>query len=112
MAALNSCFTFLEFTTELESDYPDGYMPTLDMKARIQEDYKMTFQFYEKPTTSKYCVMEKSAMGDQEINRRLLNTSEAEQQKTRDEIINSFDDRMKVSGYNEDSRRRILRRSV
>ena len=29
--AMNSIFSFLEFTTELEEDYPEGYMPRLDM---------------------------------------------------------------------------------
>ena len=119
MLALNSAFSFLTFTTELQSDYIDGYMPTLDLKAKLA-DNKLNFQFFEKPTTSRYCVMEKSAMGDQskisiltqEVNRRLANTSEDQPQHVRDRILNDFVDKMEYSGYNTDTRRLVVRRGI
>ena len=120
LEVLNSIFSFLKFTTELQEDYDDRYMPTLDFKARLKEDKKVTHQFFEKPTTSKYCVMAQSAMGDQakidiltqEVNRRLLNTSEDEDQEVRDGILNTFEEKLATSGYKEDVRRQIMKRGV
>ena len=102
--ALNSVFSFLQFTTELQSEYKDNYMPTLDLKCRLTSENKVVFQFYEKETTSRYCVMAKSAMGDQskiailtqEVNRRLLNTSEQEPQEKRDNILSTFQEKMQT----------------
>ena len=95
-------------------------MPTLDLKAKLKADSKITFQFYKKPTTSRYCVIEKSAMGDQskiailtqEVNRRLTNTSEDQPQNVRDRILKDFADKMAFSGYNDETRRQVMRRGV
>ena len=120
MKVLNSIFSFLEFTTEMQTEYQDGYMPTLDLKARLDSQNKISFQFFEKPTTSRYCVMQGSAMGEQskvsiltqEVNRRLLNTSETEPQTVRDNILNEFANKMEVSGYSQEQRRHIMRRGI
>ena len=120
LEVINSCFNFLSFTAELQTDYSDNYMPTLDLKAKLTGENKMTYQFFEKPTTSKYCVMREAAMGEQskiailsqEVNRRLLNTCEEEPQEVRDQVLNNFNAKLTVSGYDEDQVKQIMRRGV
>ena len=54
----------------------------------------------------------KIAILTQEVNRRLTNTSEDQPQNVRDRILNDFADKMAVSGYNDETRRQVMRRGV
>ena len=86
---MNSVYTFINFTTEVEEDYEDQYMPTLYLKIRMMEDTKqITYRFFEKEMANPQCINRHSAMSyqsrqsvlSQEILRRMLNTSEEESQ--------------------------------
>ena len=52
---------FLKFTTETEEEFKDGWLPTLDLGLQVRGN-KVWHRFYEKPTTSKVTVQERSAM--------------------------------------------------
>ena len=50
--SMNEIFLFLNFTIELEEDFEDGYLPTLDTKHRVRVNGIITYIFYEKPTAA------------------------------------------------------------
>ena len=39
---------FLEFTTEIGSEYPEGWLPTLDTALKVTPQNKVMYRFYEK----------------------------------------------------------------
>ena len=55
---------YLEFTTETEDDFQDGWLPTLDTAMRISEDNRVLFRFWEKPTNSGRTVNKRTAFGE------------------------------------------------
>ena len=45
----NCALDFIDFTTEVEDEYEDKYMPTLDMKVRLdQKSGLVTYRYYQK----------------------------------------------------------------
>ena len=42
---MNEIFLFLNFTIELEEDFEDGYLPTLDTKLRVSVNGIVTYIF-------------------------------------------------------------------
>ena len=45
---MNSIFSYLNFTTELQTDYPEDYMPTLDISIKMRGDATVSYRFFEK----------------------------------------------------------------
>ena len=41
--SMNEIFLFLNFTIELEEDFEDGYLPTLDTKLRVRVNGIVTY---------------------------------------------------------------------
>ena len=64
LKVMNSVFPFLKFTLETEEDFQEagGYIPTLDMEYRMEEDGSLNHRFFEKPMNTKFCVHSESAM--------------------------------------------------
>ena len=95
---MQSVYSFLEFTTEVEEEYPGGYIPTLDFQMKMNKRGHITYKFFKKEMSNKYCVMAKAALSDdtklavlsQEVVRRMLTTSEDDSQEVRDNILNDF----------------------
>ena len=83
-SVFNSVLQEFEFTTELETDFDTGFIPTLDTQLRVMEDGSICYIFFEKPVSSKLIIMERSALSDtlkqsslaQEVIRRMSNTLE------------------------------------
>ena len=42
--AMNSIFGFLTFTTEVQSDFPDEYIPTLDLSMRMTKEGRIIYK--------------------------------------------------------------------
>ena len=63
---MNGIFSFLKFTAESGSDFPeeDFYLPSLDTKLKLMEDNKINYRFYEKKMGSQYCVQKTAAMAE------------------------------------------------
>ena len=51
----------LNFTTEVEEG-DDQWLPTLDVKIRIEESNRISYQHYEKPTTTNTMVQKRSSL--------------------------------------------------
>ena len=131
---MNSIFKEIQFTTEIEEDYKDNRIPTLDFtmwnekgeeregetperrKERQKQKGKILYSFYEKEMGTQFCILETSAMSynskrsslAQEVVRRMLNTSEMVSQEERDTIVEKFILKLKRSGYSESQRKEIV----
>ena len=46
-----------QYTTECEDNYASGFIPTLDMKMRMDADSSISHVFFEKDMASKYRMM-------------------------------------------------------
>ena len=74
------------------------------------------YEFYSKEVSSKYCILEKSALDysqkisilSNELVRRLFNTKETISQLRKDEIVDDFSWKLLRSGYSISSARQIL----
>ena len=86
---------FLEFTSEIESDFDSGYLPTLDMQTRVLDNGSVTYKFFSKPSSNNLFIENGSAMPRniifgslrQEIIRSLQNTSNDINQEIKNELI-------------------------
>ena len=107
---------YLEFTTESEKDYQDGWLPTLDFAMKISETNQVLFRFWEKPTNSKKTLDRRSSMGEnqmrqiltQEMVRRLNNTREDLPKEDFKTIIDKYTQKLINSGHGEDQVRSIV----
>ena len=103
----------MKFTAECEEDYADGKIPTLDTciwvektQKKDQTQTRRRYQYWGKPMTGDKVLMEKRAISwnakraamESEVMRRLLNTDEKTEQKTEDDIVNKFDQKLINSG--------------
>ena len=131
---MNSVFKNITFTTETEEDFADGRLPTLDFSLFIERGEakpgdeqekiewrkknkgKLLYSFFEKTMTSKYCIMERSALSEnmktaslsQEVIRRMLNMSEEIPQEERNEVLEKFISKMETSGYSQEKIKNIV----
>ena len=47
--SLNAVWEFLNFTTEVEGDFNDGVLPTLDFATRVDNTGYIYYKFFSKP---------------------------------------------------------------
>ena len=55
----------LRFTTEICSDFRDGWMPTLDCKLRVRSDGIIIHSYYEKTMINPKCLLKSAAISEQ-----------------------------------------------
>ena len=80
MQGLTDC---LSFTVETEEDFHDGWLPTLDLKLKVDEANQVIYSFFEKPTGSDKCLQADTGLNQNclirslsyEVMRRLANMS-------------------------------------
>ena len=97
----------LEFTVETPEDYPDNWLPTLDISMHMNSENQLQYRFFEKPTASKLCLQADTALSQnclvqslvQDIIRRMLNCSSHTDIETRCQIIDKFAQKMLNSGH-------------
>ena len=124
--AMNSVFWNIQFTSEITEDFNNGRLPTLDFELWVNEKEnettgeddrgKIYYSFYEKEVSSRFCLMEKSAMAEnsknstlsQEVIRRMLNTSELLPQGERNQVLEKFISKLEISGYNRAQIKNII----
>ena len=120
----------LKFTTDYPSLHDDKMIPMLDFKlGKIREDDSenpgcqreaLSYQFYEKPMSNMKVMDKDSAMPHkikvatmtQEIVRRLCNTSQELDDKTKQDILSIFMRKLQLSGYSQRLRADILEAGV
>ena len=116
LEAMNTLGTDLQFTTKVASDFKDKTLPTLDFQLWTQEELNPTtnkmytsikYKFYEKGMGTKTTMLETSASSWQtkisvltnEVTRRLITTREDLPEETKMEIMETYAEKLKKSGY-------------
>ena len=118
---MNAMDKDLQFTMELETDFSDLRIHTLDTTLWIHQPDdsqppRLLYDFYMKPLASKYVELEESARAwtakcatlAQEVIRRLLHTSGHLGQSAAISNINQFSTRLLKSGYSRQQSRLII----
>ena len=80
---MNEIEDYLQCTTEIDEDYSDGWLPTLDTSFKVGKDNLVIFKYFEKETSSRQTVQQQSVMSENtriqvlsnDNIRRLLNSS-------------------------------------
>ena len=106
---MNSIYDNIQFEMETPEDYDENKLPTLDLKCWMLGK-KIMYEFYEKPMTSKFVIMKKSALSEntkvaslsQDLIRRLKNTSERLKSNDRVRVVDNFTAKLAASGYKND----------
>ena len=107
----------LKFTTEVASDFPDQWLPTLDFKTEMGEDGTINHTYFQKEMKTPFVVMQRSAMGTKqkysilanELTRRMSNINRegtSHEEKTR--VVEEFTKEMKNSGWSREETREIV----
>ena len=117
MQGLTEC---LSFTVETEEDFHDGWLPTLDLKLKVDDANQVMYSFFEKPTGSDKCLQAETALNHNrlirslanEVMRRLANMSKHIHQKEKISVLDTFSQKMINSGHSLAVRRRIIASGV
>ena len=99
---------------------PQHNPPTLETGTKVVKVQQLSYTFYSKPLASKYVILEPSAASyqskkaslAQECVRRLLNTSEDRDSEERDQIVNKFQEKLRISGYSYDQQKEIIEAGI
>ena len=103
----DSIFSFLRFTTENETDFTTGYLPTIDVETKVLNNGIIDYRFFIKPMKNNMVIQKGTALSRntvfsslrQEILRRMLNTCEFTEWNCRLRIIEDMVQLMKNSGH-------------
>ena len=112
---MNSICGWLVLTMETE-DMFKGKLPTLDLEIWVDKDNMFMYHYYEKPMIPDTVLHRRSAMPEgtrratlnQELIRRMVNTSELVPMNTRLEIIDKYAGKLLNSEYPLDQTRNII----
>ena len=119
VAMMIDVFDFMNFTTEIGEDFPDGKLPSLDINIWV-EDGRILYEFFEKPMATNLMVEAGSALSrevkmstlSEEIARRLRNTSQWLDCARRLEILEKACTKMKTSGHTDDFIRLAVEKGI
>ena len=108
--------SYLEFTAETESDFQDGWLPTLDTSWRVGDNNQVLYRHYEKETATNQTIQKTSAMGEnvkvqilaQDLVRRLCNSMETLGSMEKARVVDGYAQKLLNSGYEENQVRRIV----
>ena len=120
MKLFNCINTDLQFTSEVEEEFPNRRLPTLDLELWQDEVGRIRYSYFEKKMSNKYCIMKKTALPSElkksvlvaEATRRLFNMEEMTEDEEKIKELDRFNRKMKISGYKIDERRRIIADAV
>ena len=105
--SLNAVSDFIQFTTEGEEDFHNGFLPTLDFQTKVQETGKILFKFFSKPMANNLTIQYGTGLAKntifsalrQELIRRLTNCSLEVDGEERLHVINQFIQLLINSGH-------------
>ena len=111
---------YLEFTVESGEEFCEGWLPTLDTTLKVGESNTIMYKYYEKETTAKTTVHQKSAMEENikvqilanDVVRRLSNTQEELGSRQGARTITEYGKKLLNSGYQLDQVRSILVKGI
>ena len=103
---MNSIIYFLNLTIEIEDDFEEKKLPTLDVKIWYQEN-KVMHEHFEKEMKTNLVLEQRSALNENtkvsslshEVVRLLLNCSEELDNTRRLEHLEKFTTKLSTSGY-------------
>ena len=107
----------LKFTPEVASDFPDGWVPTLDFKTKMLEDGTITHTYFQKSIKTPYVLVQRSAMSQKqkynilanEMIRRLSNgDKEGTSQDEKNRVVEELTKEMKSSGWERNETREVI----
>ena len=116
----NSIWSNIQFTMEVPSESPSGYIPVLDMQVAINQFGQITRRFYSKPMNTPFTILARSAHSwqikrstlTQEGVRRMLNTSTNTPTHARNQILQEWDMKMNLSGYSKSFRGNVISSAI
>merc|ERR1711940_508845 len=93
-----------------------GWLPTLDLEIRIDDQNRVVYRYYEKPMIPNMVLHRRSAMPEstrrstlnQELIRRMINTSELVSLEERIDIIDKYAVKLMNSEYPLEEARNII----
>ena len=112
---MNSICDWLTFTMETVDDF-GGKLPTLDLNIWVRDDNVIVYIFYQKPMASSMVIQKRSAMPEnmrvatlnQEVIRRMLNTSERFEDDYRIQVVDDYAAKLINYGYDLEYTRKII----
>ena len=112
---MNSICSWLELTMETEEMF-EGVLPTLDLKLWVSSSNRILFSFFEKAMVSTMVLHKRSAIPEgvrratlnQEMVRRMLNTSEEVNESDRLDIIDGYAQKLINSEYTIEETRKVI----
>ena len=113
---MNSICAFLTLTIETADDFPDNRLPTLELNIWVGMDNMIYYVFFEKIMASTQTIQRRSAMPEngrmatlnQELVRRMLNTSKDLGMDERVIVVNKYCQKLIDSGYLRDQVKRVV----
>ena len=105
--SMNSVWKFIKFTSETESDFLDGFLPTLDFATHVESNGHVSYKFFTKPMASNLVLQIGTALSKgcvfsslrQDLVRRLLNSDLSLSVHTRMEVVNEYIQLLVNSGH-------------
>ena len=115
LEAMNAVNSDLTFTVETVHDFPNKRLATLDLEVEVV-DNQIIYSYFQKTMKTPLVIDERSAMSDHqkfsiltnEVIRRMSNISEKISIEEKVQVINSFTQELKNSGYNRKRAREIV----
>ena len=103
--SMQEIYPSLKFTTEV-GEGEENWLPTLDIKLRVEKTNTISFQYFEKPTTSNTMVQKRTALSENsknqilanELVRRLANLDERQENSAVECVIDRFAKKALTSG--------------
>ena len=109
-ASMQGVVNCLSFTTETAEQFEDNCLPTLDISLWVEEDWQVSWKFFEKPTTTNVTVQKTSAMEENskmqilanDLVRRLRNTMRSLDKSYKRQVVEQYSQKLLNSGYARD----------
>ena len=116
LKAMESIFPELKFTMEIEDDFVNKRLPTLDFDLYVEDQKVIRHGFYEKPINTPFVTMERSALAEQskisilanDLVRRMSNIGEENREKESIEVVDNYTRKLKTSGYTRVQAKEII----
>ena len=107
MKSLNAVTDFIQFTTEGEEDFKNGFLPTLDFQTKVQDSGRISYKFFTKPMANNLTIQYGTGLAKnvifsalrQELIRRMLNCCTDLDWDTRLEIVSEYIQLLVNSGH-------------
>ena len=103
---MQKVFRFLRFTTEV-GEGEGKWLPTLDLKLRVEKTNQISYRFYEKPSTTNVMMQKRSSLDENskvqilsnDLERRLAHTDDRQERSVMSGVVDSFGKKLLTSGY-------------